>query len=95
MYIFSRGSFIAIWACHRRHFAKSASAKVETNEPGGSGWDEASLEWKTRGVVGAVEDFPPMLITRVLGGGVRADDFEGRIVEWIQFLRQSSGVTKQ
>jgi hypothetical protein len=27
--------------------------------------------------------------------GVRTDYFEGRMVEWIQFLRQSSGVTKQ
>ena len=26
------------------------------------GWGEASLEWKTRSVVGAVEDFAPMLI---------------------------------
>ena len=36
--------------------------KVETNEPGLHGWGEASLEWKTRAVVGAVEDFVPMLI---------------------------------
>jgi len=36
--------------------------KVETNEPGLYGWGEASLEWKTRAVCGAVEDFAPMLI---------------------------------
>ncbi|MEZ4861275.1 MAG: galactonate dehydratase [Caldilineaceae bacterium] len=36
--------------------------KVETNEPGLYGWGEASLEWKTRAVVGAVEDFAPMLL---------------------------------
>ena len=36
--------------------------KVETDEPGLYGWGEASLEWKTRAVVGAVEDFAPMLI---------------------------------
>ncbi len=36
--------------------------KVETSEPGLWGWGEASLEWKTRAVVGAVEDFAPMLI---------------------------------
>jgi galactonate dehydratase len=36
--------------------------KVETDEPGLFGWGEASLEWKTRAVVGAVEDFAPMLI---------------------------------
>ena len=36
--------------------------KVETNEAGLYGWGEASLEWKTRAVCGAVEDFTPMLI---------------------------------
>ena len=36
--------------------------KVDTDEPGLFGWGEASLEWKTRAVVGAVEDFKPMLI---------------------------------
>lgn len=36
--------------------------KVETDQAGLFGWGEASLEWKTRAVVGAVEDFAPMLI---------------------------------
>ena len=36
--------------------------KVETSEPGLVGWGEASLEWKTRSVVGAVEDLAPMII---------------------------------
>src|SRR6476620_1138961 len=36
--------------------------KVETDQDGLYGWGEASLEWKTRAVVGAVEDFKPMLI---------------------------------
>jgi galactonate dehydratase len=36
--------------------------KVETDQPGLSGWGEASLEWKTRAVAGAVEDLAPMLI---------------------------------
>lgn len=36
--------------------------KVETDTPGLIGWGEASLEWKTRSVVGAVEDFAPMVI---------------------------------
>jgi galactonate dehydratase len=35
--------------------------KVETDE-GLYGWGEASLEWKTRGVVGCVEDFAPLII---------------------------------
>src|SRR5438094_792937 len=36
--------------------------KVETDEAGLFGWGEASLEWKTRGVVGAVEDLTPMVV---------------------------------
>ena len=36
--------------------------RVETSEPGLYGWGEASLEWKTRSVAGAVEDFVPMLL---------------------------------
>ncbi|MEO7651934.1 MAG: enolase C-terminal domain-like protein, partial [Bryobacteraceae bacterium] len=36
--------------------------KVETDQDGLIGWGEASLEWKTRAVVGAVEDFRAMLI---------------------------------
>lgn len=36
--------------------------KVETDQAGLYGWGEASLEWKTRAVVGAVEDYAPMLI---------------------------------
>ena len=36
--------------------------KVETSEPGLYGWGEASLEWKTRSVVGAVEDLAPMIV---------------------------------
>ena len=33
--------------------------KVETDEAGLFGWGEASLEWKTRSVVGAIEDLRP------------------------------------
>jgi len=36
--------------------------KVVTDQAGLFGWGEASLEWKTRGVIGAIEDFKPMLI---------------------------------
>lgn len=35
--------------------------KVETDE-GITGWGEASLEWKTRGVVGCIEDLAPMAV---------------------------------
>ncbi|HEV2418458.1 MAG TPA: enolase C-terminal domain-like protein, partial [Terriglobia bacterium] len=36
--------------------------KVETDEPGLFGWGEASLEWKTRSVVGAVEDLSALAV---------------------------------
>lgn len=36
--------------------------RVDTDTPGLYGWGEASLEWKTRSVVGAVEDFAPMAV---------------------------------
>lgn len=35
--------------------------RVETDQPGLEGWGEATLEWKTRAVVGAVDDIAPML----------------------------------
>jgi len=38
--------------------------KIETDDPGLFGWGEATLEWKTRAVVGAVEDLTPLLIDR-------------------------------
>jgi galactonate dehydratase len=36
--------------------------KVETDQPGLIGWGEASLEWNTRAVVGAVEDLADLVI---------------------------------
>jgi galactonate dehydratase len=36
--------------------------RVDTSEPGLYGWGEATLEWKTRGVVGAVDDLSELLI---------------------------------
>ncbi len=38
--------------------------RVETDEPGLHGWGEATLEWKTRSVVGAVEDLAPLMLGR-------------------------------
>ena len=38
--------------------------KVETDEPGLFGWGEATLEWKTRAVVGAIEDLAPLVLGR-------------------------------
>ena len=36
--------------------------KVLTDQPGLFGWGEATLEWHTRAVVGAIEDISPLLI---------------------------------
>ncbi|MCB1495101.1 MAG: galactonate dehydratase [Bauldia sp.] len=38
--------------------------RVDTDVAGLYGWGEATLEWKTRGVVGAVEDLAPLMIGR-------------------------------
>ncbi len=38
--------------------------RVDTDAAGLYGWGEATLEWKTRAVVGAVEDLVPLLIGR-------------------------------
>lgn len=36
--------------------------KVETDQPGLYGWGEATLEWKTRAVVGAIEDLSLLIV---------------------------------
>lgn len=38
--------------------------RVETDVPGLYGWGEATLEWKTRAVVGAIEDLAPLALGR-------------------------------
>lgn len=38
--------------------------RVETDMPGLYGWGEATLEWKTRAVVGAIEDLTPLVLGR-------------------------------
>jgi galactonate dehydratase len=38
--------------------------RVDTDQPGLHGWGEATLEWKTRAVVGAVEDLTPLVLGR-------------------------------
>ncbi|MDW4499360.1 galactonate dehydratase [Sulfitobacter sp. D35] len=36
--------------------------RVDTDVPGLCGWGEATLEWKTRAVTGAIEDIAPLLV---------------------------------
>jgi galactonate dehydratase len=46
------------------HMRNWVFVKVVTDAPGLVGWGEATLEWKTRAVVGAIEDLAPLLIGR-------------------------------
>jgi galactonate dehydratase len=47
--------------CHAR-MRNWVFVKVITDQPGLYGWGEATLEWHTRSVVGAVEDIAPLII---------------------------------
>ena len=47
--------------CHAR-MRNWIFVKVITDEPGLFGWGEATLEWHTRGVVGAIEDLAQLLV---------------------------------
>jgi galactonate dehydratase len=47
--------------CHAR-MRNWIFVKVLTDQPGLFGWGEATLEWHTRGVVGAIEDLSQILI---------------------------------
>jgi galactonate dehydratase len=38
--------------------------RVDTDQPGLFGWGEATLEWKTRAVAGAVDDLAPLILGR-------------------------------
>lgn len=46
------------------HLRNWIFVRVDTDQPGLYGWGEATLEWKTRGVVGTIEDITPILIGR-------------------------------
>ena len=47
--------------CHAR-MRNWVFVKVLTDEPGLYGWGEATLEWHTRGVVGAIEDLSELVV---------------------------------
>ena len=47
--------------CHAR-MRNWIFVKVLTDQPGLFGWGEATLEWHTRGVVGAIEDLAELLV---------------------------------
>jgi galactonate dehydratase len=47
--------------CHAR-MRNWVFVKIETDQPGLVGWGEATLEWHTRSIVGALEDLAPLLI---------------------------------
>ena len=47
--------------CHAR-MRNWIFVKVVTDQPGLVGWGEATLEWHTRSVVGAIEDVAPLIV---------------------------------
>tara|TARA_R110002096_G_scaffold101547_7_gene224580 strand:+ start:5132 stop:6310 length:1179 start_codon:yes stop_codon:yes gene_type:complete len=47
--------------CHAR-MRNWIFVKIETDQPGLVGWGEATLEWHTRSVVGAIEDMAELLV---------------------------------
>ena len=47
--------------CHAR-MRNWVFIKIITDQPGLYGWGEATLEWHTRSVVGAIEDIKQLLI---------------------------------
>lgn len=47
--------------CHAR-MRNWIFVKVLTDQPGLYGWGEATLEWHTRSVVGAIEDLAPLIV---------------------------------
>jgi len=52
---------IETYVCHAR-MRNWIFVKVVTDQPGLWGWGEATLEWHTKGVVGAIEDLSQLLI---------------------------------
>jgi len=49
------------FVCHAR-MRNWIFVKVLTDQPGLFGWGEATLEWHTRSVVGAIEDLAPLIV---------------------------------
>lgn len=54
-------SAIETLCCHAR-MRNWIFVKIVTDQPGLYGWGEATLEWHTRAVCGAIEDLKPLLI---------------------------------
>ncbi len=63
--------------------------KVLTNEPGLYGWGEATLEWHTRGVVGAVQDLAELLV----GEDPTRIEYLWQMM-WRQHFWHGSGITR-
>ncbi|HAY81956.1 MAG TPA: D-galactonate dehydratase, partial [Planctomycetaceae bacterium] len=74
--------------CHAR-MRNWIFVKVLTDQPGLYGWGEATLEWHTRGVVGAVEDMASLLV----GEDPRRVEHLWQMM-WRQHFWHGSGVTR-
>ena len=74
--------------CHAR-MRNWVFVKVVTDQPGLYGWGEATLEWHTRSVVGAIEDLCPLL----LGEDPRRIEYLWQMM-WRQHFWHGSGVVR-
>ena len=74
--------------CHAR-MRNWIFVKVVTDQPGLIGWGEATLEWHTRGVVGAVEDLAALIVGE---DPVRIEYLLQMM--WRQHFWHGSGVTR-
>src|SRR5229473_2869210 len=71
---------IETFVCHAR-MRNWVFVKVLTDEPGLYGWGEATLEWHTRAVVGAIEDVAPLIVGEDPADAARFADLAQKAVE--------------
>lgn len=81
-------SAIETLVCHAR-MRNWIFVKVVTDQPGLFGWGEATLEWHTRGVVGAIEDLSQL----VVGEDPTCIEHLWQMM-WRQHFWHGSGVTR-
>lgn len=74
--------------CHAR-MRNWIFVKVVTDQPGLIGWGEATLEWHTRSIVGAIEDLSPLLV----GEDPTAVEYLWQMM-WRQHFWHGSGIVR-
>ena len=79
---------IETFVCHAR-MRNWVFVKVITDQPGLFGWGEATLEWHTRSITGAVEDLSQLLI----GEDPRRCEYLWQMM-WRQHFWHGSGIVR-